>query len=222
MLTAAALGLLTDAIATSEQLTGKPTLDKTQVLGVAAVLGEPEKNEALWALIQRESKEPIPAAELLSIASGAAWNTPPVDEGAQAERVAKRMDSLGLADVWTEVFKNSSAKARAVEVQLLASTRYEASPALSAAALGLMLELVQRNGSIKDPALVNEVANNLLDPINSDVLNKHLALERRRPLDADTLRGLVKSVDEWRPKTERITRAALAKKTTRTAAPKKS
>ncbi|MBT9465000.1 hypothetical protein [Hydrogenophaga sp.] len=231
VLTAAALGLLTDAIATSEQLTGKPTLDKTQVLGVAAVLGEPEKNEALWALIQRESKEPIPADELLSIASGAAWNTPPVDEGAQAERVTKRMDSLGLGDVWTEVFKNSSAKAMAVEVQLLASTRYEASPALSAAALGLMLELVQRNGSIKDPALVNEVANSLLDPINSDVLNKHLALERRRPLDADTLRGLVKSVDEWRPKTERITRAAPAKaaakavpskKTTPTPARKKS
>lgn len=206
VLTAAALGLLTDAIATTEQLTGKPTLDKTEVLGVAAVLGEPEKNEALWALVQRESKEPLPAQELLSIASGAAWNTPPVVEGALDERVAKRMDGLGLSDVWTEVFKNSSGRAMAVQVQLLASKRFEASPVLSAAALGLMLELVQRNGTLKDPALVNEVATVLQDPIASDMLNKYLGAERRRPMDADTLRQLVKSVDEWRPKTDTITR----------------
>ena len=206
VLTAAALGLLTEAIDTAERLSGKPTLDKTQVLGVAAVLGEPEKNEALWALIQRESKEPIPAAELLSIASGAAWNTPPVDEVAQEERVAKRMDSLGLGDVWTEVFKNSSARAMAVEVQLLSSKRFDASSVLSAAALGLLLEHVQRNGSIKDPALVIEVANSLQEPIASDVLNKYLDTEIRRPMDADTLRFLVKSVDEWRPKTGGFTR----------------
>ena len=85
VLTAAALGLLTDAIATTEQLTGKPSLDKTQVLGVAAVLGEPEKNEALWALIQRESKTPIPADELLRIASNAEWNVQPVDPVALEE-----------------------------------------------------------------------------------------------------------------------------------------
>lgn len=220
VLTAAALGLLTEAIATSDQLGGKPSLDKTQVLGVAAVLGEPEKNEALWALIQRESRTPIPAAELLAIASGAAWNTPPVIEGAQEERVTKRMDSLGLVEVWAEVFKNSSAKAKDVEVQLLASKRYESSPVLSAAALGLMMELVQRNGSIKDPAQVTEVTTSLLEPIASDVLNKYLDAERRRPVDADTLRGLVKSVDEWRPKTDTITRPTRAVATPRTAAKK--
>jgi hypothetical protein len=220
VLTAAALGLLTEAIATSEQLGGKPSLDKTQVLGVAAVLGEPEKNEALWALIQRESKSPIPAAELLGIASGAAWNTPPVDEGAQEERVTKRMDSLGLVEVWTEVFKNSSAKAMTVEVQLLASKRFDASPVLAAAALGLMLELVQRNGSIKDPALVTEVATSLQEPIASDTLNKYLDAERRRPVDADTLRGLVSSVDEWRPKTDTITRPTRGVAAPRTAAKK--
>ena len=231
VLTAAALGLLTDAIATTEQLTGKPALDKTQVLGVAAVLGEPEKNEALWALIQRESKTPIPADELLRIASNAEWNVQPVDPLTLEETVTKRMDSLGLIDVWAEVFKNSSAKALATEVQLLASKRYEASPALSAAALGLLLEHVQRDGSIKDPALVTEVANSLLEPIASDVLNKYLQTELRRPLDADTLRGLVKSVDEWRPKTERITRptramaparAAVRKTTTGSTAAKKT
>ena len=206
VLTAAALGLLTDAIDTAERMNGKPTLDKTQVLGVAAVLGEPEKNEALWALIQRESKEPIPSAELLSIASGAAWNTPPVNEVAQEERVAKRMDSLGLGDVWAEVFKNSSAKAMAVEVQLLASKRFDASPVLSAAALGLLFEHLRRDGAIKDPALVTEVANSLQEPIASDLLNKHLETEIRRPVDADTLRFLVDSVDEWRPKTGGLTR----------------
>jgi hypothetical protein len=220
VLTAAALGLLTDAIATTEQLGGKPALDKTQVLGVAAVLGEPEKNEALWALIQRESRAPIPAAELLSIASGVAWNVQPVDEGAQEERVTKRMDSLGLVEVWAEVFKNASPKARAVAVQLLVSKRYEASPVLSAAALGLMLEHVQRDGSIKDPALVTEVANSLLEPIASDVLNKSLQLELRRPLDADTLRELVKTVDEWRPKTNTITRPTRSVSAPRTAAKK--
>ena len=217
VLTAAALGLLTEAIATSEQLGGKPTLDKTQVLGVAAVLGEPERNEALWALIQREGKTPIPAAELLSIASGAAWNTPPVIEGAQEERVTKRMDSLGLVEVWAEVFKNSSGKAMAVQVQLLSSKRFDASPVLTAAALGLLLELVQRNGSIKDPAQVTEVANSLLEPIASDVLNKYLDAERRRPVDADTLRGLVKSVDEWRPQTDTITRPTRSVATGKTA-----
>ncbi len=220
VLTAAALGLLTDAIATNEQLTGKPSLDKTQVLGVAAVLGEPDKNEALWALIQRESKTPIPADELLRIASNAEWNVQPVDPAALEESVSKRMDGLGLIDVWAEVFKNSSAKALSVEVQLLASKRYEASPALTAAALGLLVEHVQRDSSIKDPALVTEVANSLLEPIASDVLNKYLQTELRRPLDADTLRELVKSVDEWRPKTDRITRPTRAVVPARAAARK--
>ena len=52
--------------------------------------------------------------------------------------------------------------------------------------------------------------------IASDVLNKYLQTELRRPLDADTLRTLVKSVDEWRPKTDRITRP------TRSTAPPKA
>ncbi len=105
---------------------------------------------------------------------------------------------------------------------LLASKRFEASPVLTAAALGLLLEHVQRDGSLKDPALVTAVANSLLEPIASDVLNKYLQTELRRPLDADALRTLVKSVDEWRPKTDRITRPtravapgkAIARKTT--------
>ena len=216
VLTAAALGLLTDAIATTEQLTGKPSLDKTQVLGVAAVLGEPEKNEALWALMQRESKTPIPADELLRIASNAEWNVQPVDPGAQGEGVMKRMDSLGLIEPWMEIEKNSSAKAQVVVFSLLASKRYEASPVLTAAALGLLLEHVQRDGALKDPALVTAVANSLLEPIASDVLNKFLQTELRRPMDADTLRMLVKSVDEWRPKTDVITRP------TRSVAPAKT
>ncbi len=220
VLTAAALGLLTDAIATTEQLTGKASLDKTQVLGVAAVLGEPEKNEVLWALIQRESKTPIPAEELLRIASNAEWNVQPVDPGAQGEGVMKRMDSLGLIEPWMEVEKNSSAKAMDVALGLLASKRYEASPVLTAAALGLLLEHVQREGALKDPALVTEVAKSLLEPIASDVLNKYLQTELRRPLDADTLRELVKSVDEWRPKTDRITRPTRSVAAPRTAAKK--
>lgn len=132
----------------------------------------------------------------------------------------KRMDSLGLIEPWMEVEKNSSAKAMDVALGLLASKRYEASPVLSAAALGLLLEHVQREGALKDPALVTEVAKSLLEPIASDVLNKYLQTELRRPLDADTLRELVKSVDEWRPKTDRITRPTRSVAAPRTAAKK--
>jgi len=130
----------------------------------------------------------------------------------------KRMDSLGLIEPWMEIEKNSSAKAKDVAVTLLASKRYEASPVLTAAALGLLLEHVQRDGALKDPALVTAVANSLLEPIASDVLNKFLQTELRRPMDADTLRSLVKSVDEWRPKTDVITRPTRSLAPAKTAA----
>ncbi len=147
---------------------------------------------------------------MLRIASNAEWNVQPVDPIAQGEGIMKRMDSLGLIEPWMEIEKNSSAKALDVALTLLASKRFEASPVLTAAALGLLLEHVQRDGSLKDPALVTEMAISLQEPIASDVLNKHLQTELRRPLDADALRTLVKSVDEWRPKTERITRPTRA------------
>jgi hypothetical protein len=222
VLTAATLGLLSDAIATAEQLTGNPSLDKTQVLGVAAVLGEPDKNEVLWALIQRESRAPIPTAELLSIASGAAWSTPPVDLAAQEKAVSRRMESLALSDAWMALVQNSSDRAMQVVLPLLASQRYEASPVLTAAALGLLLDHVQRDGSLADPALVTNVASSLLAPIASEMLNKYLDAELRRPLDADSLRGLVKSVDEWRPTTGRITRPVRSVTRAKTATPRKA
>ncbi|MDO9437332.1 hypothetical protein [Hydrogenophaga sp.] len=220
VLTAAALGLLTDAITTAEAQGGKPVLDKTQALGVSAVLSAPEKNDALLMLLKREAEAPIPTDELLRIASNTEWNEEPVDDDLLEKRLFKRIESLGLYDEWATVFKNADPKAMQAIVQYLSDARFEASPVLTAAALGLLAEPVVAGGFIKDASIVKSVKSELADPTAIEGLASALKLETRRPLPADDLRKIVATTAEWRPKRDRIPTRAVAKAAVKTPAKK--
>ena len=198
-LTAAALGLLTDAISTAEQLEGKAALDKASVLGIAAVLALPEKNEALALLLKRESGGPIPADELLRIASNAEWNIEPVDDAALEARVFRRLDRIGLYDELKQVIKNAVPEVATAVIRLLASSRYEASPVLTAASLGLLSEPIVQGGFLKDTAIIASVVADLQPPIRSELLNKFLEREGSEAIPADELRKLVAITPDWRP-----------------------
>lgn len=221
VLTAAALGLFTDAIATAEAQGGRPVLDRAQALGVSAVLGAPEKNDALLTLLKREADGAIPAEELLRIASGVEWNEAPVDDDLLERLLFRRLDGLGLSDEWATVHKNAEPAVTQAAVRLLSEQRFEASPVLTAAAVGLLAEPVVQGGSLKEVAIVAEVGTALADTRNNEQLTTWLRLEARRPLPADELRKIVASTREWRPRIERPVRAVVAKAPAKKAAAKK-
>jgi hypothetical protein len=188
---------------------------------VSAVLGAPEKNDALLMLLKREAEGAIPAEELLRIASGAEWNETPVDDDLLEKRLFQRLDGLGLSDEWATVHKNAEPKVTQAIVRLLSEKRFEASPVLTAAAIGLFAEPVVQGGALKDVAIAAEVKTALADTSHNEQLTTWLKLEARRPLPADELRKIVATTPEWRPKVERPVRSVVAKAPAKKAAAKK-
>ncbi|QHE85170.1 hypothetical protein [Hydrogenophaga sp. BPS33] len=200
VLTAAALGMLTDAITTAETQGGKPVLDKTQALGVSAVLSAPEKNDALLMLLKREAEGPIPSDELLRIASNTEWNEEPVDDGLLEKRLFRRLEGLGLSEEWATVYKNAEPKVTQAVIRFLSDASFEKSPLLTAAALGLLAEPVVQGGFLKDTSIIKSVQTDLANPGGIEGLADWIKLETRRPLPADELRKVVATTAEWRPK----------------------
>ncbi|MGE0348875.1 hypothetical protein [Hydrogenophaga sp.] len=205
VLTAAALGLFTDAIAIAEAQGGNPVLDRTQALGVSAVLGAPERNHALLVLLRREAEAPIPADELLRIASNAEWNEAPVDDDLLERRLFTRIEGLGLSDEWATVYKNAEPEVTQAAIRMLSEARFETSPTLTAAAIGLLAEPVVQGGFLSEAAVVDGVRADLAETTRIEALDRWLQLEARRPLPADELRKIVESTPEWRPTRDRIT-----------------
>lgn len=198
-LTAAALGLFADSITTTEVISGTPALDKAAALGVSAVIGAPEQNAALTLLLKREAAGEVKEDELLRIASNAEWNETPVDEGQLEKQVFRRLESIGLVEPASEVFKNSEAEVTSALLKLLSSRRIAASGVLTAAALGLMLLQIERLQVLRDPVLVSQAGSALADTSRSALLTEWLGAEARKPLPPDTLLEIVKVAEKWAP-----------------------
>ena len=198
-LTAAALGLFADSITTTEVISGTPALDKAAALGVSAVIGAPEQNAALTLLLKREAAGEVKEDELLRIASNAEWNEAPVDEGQLEKQVFRRLESIGLVEPASEVFKNSEAEVTSALLKLLSSRRIAASGVLTAAALGLMLLQIERLQVLRDPVLVSQAGSALADTSRSALLTEWLGAEARKPLPPDTLLEIVKVAEKWAP-----------------------
>jgi hypothetical protein len=198
-LTAAALGLLADSIATTEVISGQPALDKAAALGVSAVVGEPEKNAALTLLLKREAAGEITEAELLRIASNAEWNEAPVDEGQLEKQVFQRLESIGLAEPATFVVKRSEPAVNSALLKLLSTRRFAGSGVLSAAALGLLVLDIERLRALTDPVVVSQVGAALADTSRSALLTEWLTAEARRPLPPETFMEIVKVAEKWAP-----------------------